>query len=160
MKRRRYLKSLKEDIRQHIEIETQDNIDRGMMPEEARRAAFLKFGNPTLVQEDTRAVWNPIWLEQLLQDLRYGWRMLRRSPGFTAVVIITLYLGIGLNTAVFSVIRAALLRPLPYPNAERLVWVSDHNKSGEGDFPVRNTAFQKWRKQAKFAWPSERNERK
>ncbi len=142
--KRRHLKSLEADIRQHIEIETQDNIERGMAPEEARRAALLKFGNRALVKEDTRAVWNPVWLEQLLQDFRYGLRMLARTPTFTAVALVTLCLGIGLNTAVFSVVRAAVLRPLPYPDAERLVWLSDYDKSGKADFPIRRNVFFKW----------------
>ncbi len=146
--KRRHLQSLEEDIRQHIEIETQENIDRGMAPEDARRAALLKFGNRTLVAEDTRAVWNPIWLEQLLQDFRYGLRMLARTPTFTAVAIITLCLGIGLNTAVFSVVRAVLLRPLPYPDAERLVWLSDYDKASKLDFPLRRNTFLKWRSHA------------
>jgi putative ABC transport system permease protein len=146
--KRRHLRNLEEDIRQHIEIETQDNIDRGMTPEEARRAALLKFGNRTLITEATRAVWNPIWLEQLLQDFRYGLRMLARTPTFTAVAIMTLCLGIGLNTAVFSVVRAALLRPLPYPDAARLVWISDYDKSDKADFPIRGDVVRKWRSHA------------
>ena len=146
--RRRHLRNIEEDIRQHIAAETQENIDLGMTPEEARRAALVKFGNRTLIAEDTRAVWNPIWLEQVLQDLRYGMRMLVRTPTFTAVAIITLCLGVGLNTAVFSVVRAALLRSLPYPDSARLVWLSDYDKSDDADFPVRGSTFLKWRRQA------------
>jgi putative ABC transport system permease protein len=121
--RKRMLDDLDRDIRDHIAQETQDNIDRGMSPEEARYAALRKFGNVTRVKEDSREVWILRWLEELLQDLRFGLRMLRKNPGFTAVAVLTLALGIGANTAIFSVVNGILIEHLPYKDSSRLATI-------------------------------------
>ena len=128
-RRKRMLEDLEQDIREHVDRETQDNIGRGMRPEEARYAALRKFGNVRRIQEDTREVWRFVWFEQLLQDVRHGFRLIRRSPFFALAAILTLALGIGANTAIFTVVHAVLLQPLPYPNSGRLaiIW------SGLGD---------------------------
>jgi predicted permease len=128
-RRKRMLDDLDQDIRDHIERETQDNIERGMSPEEARYAALRKFGNVSRIKEQTWEVWSVVWLEQLRQDVRFGWRMLRKSPGFTIVAALTLALGIAANTYIFSMVDALLFRPFAFANPTRLValweWMPD-----------------------------------
>ena len=148
MKRRaRPEEALAEDIREHIESETRENIERGMAPVEARHAAIRKFGNVARVQEDVHAVWHWMWLERLWNDVRYAVRCLRRNPGFTAVAVLTLALGIGLNTAVFSVVNAVLLRPLPYPHPGRLLWLSEYNSRFKMEL-VTGPDFLEWKRLA------------
>ncbi len=124
-RKRRPLDGLDDDIRAHIEHETDDYISRGIAPEEARRLARLTFGNVAIVREDVQALWHPVWLEQLLQDVSFGLRLLRRTPLFTAAVVLSLALGIGANTAVFSLLNAVALRPLPVEDPEGLWKVGD-----------------------------------
>jgi predicted permease len=120
-RRKRVLEDLDQDIRDHIERETQDNIERGMSLEEARYAAMRKFGNVRRVKEDTREVWIVVWLEQLLQDFRFAVRQMRRSPGFAATAVLILALGIAANVIVFGVLQALVLRSVDVPHPDQVM---------------------------------------
>ena len=114
---------LEDELRFHLEKEIEQNEARGMSSEEARSAARRSFGGVARVKEEIRDERGIRFFEELWQDWRYGVRTLLKTPGFTLIIVITLALGIGANTAIFSVINAVLLRPYPYPDQDRLMWV-------------------------------------
>jgi putative ABC transport system permease protein len=142
--RRRLERDLDDELQFHVAMREQKLVEQGMPSEEARYAARRAFGNQTRTKESNRELWTFPFLETLWQDLSYGLRQLRRNPGFTAVAVITLALGIGANTAMFSVVNAVLIRPLPYAHSDRLVAVSNYLPKMQASV-VLNPDFGVWR---------------
>jgi hypothetical protein len=141
---------LEQELRSDLELEEEEQRENGLSPEEALYAARRAFGNATLIKEQTHEAWGWVPLERFLQDFRYALRQLARSPGFAAAAILTLGLGIGASTSIFSVADAVLLRPLPYPNPGRLVRVWEQMPNGHRpnlaesnfeDFLTQNNTF-------------------
>ena len=139
----------------HLDQQTEENMSAGMGPEEARKAALRALGSLAQHQEECRDMRRVNWIENLLQDLRYGMRTLRQAPGFAAVAVLTLALGIGSNTAIFSVVQAALLRPLPYFQPDRLITLGEVRSQNVPDPLAMGTwsasypDFLDWRAQSK-----------
>ena len=138
---------LSEEIEAHLDLMTADIIEQGIPPEEARAAARRAFGNRTRTLEKAREAWQFPRFETVLEDVRYGLRGMRKSASFSVVVILTLALGIGANTTIFSVVYSVLLRPLPYPNAERLVWLGESTPNDPG-ISVTWINFEHWRNES------------
>jgi len=145
---RRRANEVDEEIATHISMAVADRVAQGESPEEARRAALREFGNPLLIRETTRRVWTSEWLEHILQDLRYAWRQMRRSPTFSLTVIATLALGLGATLAMFTVVERVLLQVLPYAATQRLVKVQESGRRGDSP-TICWLDIQQWRLKAR-----------
>ena len=143
---------LNEELRFHMEQQIAENRAAGMSGDEARHAALREFGNPDLVREKTGATWDWNGLDQFLRDLRIGARTLSRTPGFAVVAILITALGIGASVTLFTVVRGVLLRPLPFPDSDRLLTLYERSTptAGGGDFPhnqVAGSVYATWNRQ-------------
>jgi MacB-like periplasmic core domain len=140
---------LQDELQFHLDQQIAENIACGMDPYAARSDALRSFGNPATLRDQVRDTWSWLWLEQLLSDMRYGFRTLVRTPGFSLLAILVMGIGIGANVALFTVVRSVLLKPLPFIEQDRLVRLSEANGKGAfQDNVVAGGTFASWRAQA------------
>ncbi|MGA2075054.1 MAG: ABC transporter permease [Terriglobia bacterium] len=125
LRRRRFDADLDDEMWLHRELREREQIERGLPPAEARYAAQRRFGNALVLREESHDMWGWNWLENTLQDVRYAWRILMKYPAFTILAVVTLGLGIGANTAVFTFVDASFLKPLPYPDAGHIAFIAE-----------------------------------
>src|SRR6266403_740535 len=133
-RRKQQERELEEEVRRHLEMAAKERVERGEDKREAERAARREFGNVGLVKEVTQDVWGWRWLRDVAADARYGLRILLKNPGFTTVAVLSLALGIGATTAVFSVVYGVLVNPYPYANSDRMVHLAVHDNAGNRRF--------------------------
>src|SRR5499427_8671024 len=152
-RRKRREEELEEEIRSHLQMAIRDRMERGESAEEAESVARREFGNVGLIKETTRGMWGWTAARLLFDDMRYGLRMLRKSPGWTAVMCAVLALGIGLTMAIFSLAYGILLRAMPYPDPERVVALyltnTDAAAAGYSHFSVNAPSWIEWRAQSR-----------
>jgi putative ABC transport system permease protein len=140
---------MEEEMRLHLELETQRHLEAGLSPQEARRAAILSFGGVEQMKEQARGQRRLAWVDELGRDLRFGARMLRKAPGFTAAATLTLALGIGACAAIFSVVNGVLLTPPPFPEPERMVLFEETMLGRAPDVLVSSGRFHDWLREAR-----------
>lgn len=151
-RRRRWLRrwrdretDMRREFDSHLEAEIEERIAAGMSKEDARRTALRDFGNATRIREDARAAWVPRAFDRLRQDLDFAWRMLKRNPGLAAVAVISLSLGIGVNTVAFSIVESVLLRPFPFRDPDRVVLIRQTVEGGGQESYVPGAVLEAWR---------------
>lgn len=138
-------RALDDELRVSVEILAEEKVREGLSPSDALRRALIELGGVDQVKEEVRSVRAGRWIEDFGKDVRFGLRLLSRNPGFTVVAVITLALGIGANTAVFSVVNAVVIRPLPYPDSDRLMAISSTSQNNKSGFASAPGVFLDWR---------------
>ena len=131
--RDRFQSDLEEEMRLHLDLREQEQCEAGLSRHAAHQAAYRRFGNPTAIKEKSHMTWGWNWLEDFFEDIRYGFRSMLRSPALTAVALLSLALGIGANTAIFSFLDAVMLRSLPVRDPSQLVLLGEGDDNGITD---------------------------
>src|ERR1700723_420329 len=142
-------REIRDELRAHLDMRIEDNITAGMSPSEARRDALIRFGNPHATGERVMAADAALTLEAIGMDVRYAFRRLAKSPGFALTAVLTLALGIGATTAIFSAAYALLLRSLPFRDADRIIGIYETHPQIVGGAEVNFLDYQDWRRQQK-----------